>query len=292
MRSGIILLDKAAGKSSAKCIAELKRKLSLEKIGHAGTLDPMATGLLVCLCGRATRFADYAQKGRKRYSGVMRFGITTDSDDITGKAVAVSDYLPEADKVQEATKHFIGALNQLPPQISAIKISGKAAYRRVREGERVELQSRRVEVYSFSLSPLAPGDFAFDIECSSGTYIRSIARDLGAMMGCGAVLSSLRRESSAPFDITQASTLEEISEHDLLAWDLIFPEAQRVVLSEIGRRCLINGQKATLSRIVEREMGNSSGMLVCIDEKSKAAIGLLQAAGGDGSWEIKATCAA
>ena len=214
-------MDKSVGESSARAIARLKRKFSLKKIGHAGTLDPMATGLLVCLSGRATKLASLAQGGIKSYSGVILLGRTTDTDDVTGKTVYESDKLPHAEAVLKASRNFIGEISQLPPQISALKVDGKRSYKRARAGEQVALKPRTVSISSFDIEPLSEREYKFRIVCGSGTYIRAIARDLGNMFGCGGCLAELRREGSAPFSVNQAKTIDHILADDILRCEIL-----------------------------------------------------------------------
>ncbi len=225
MKTGIILLDKAAGISSAKAIAQVKHALRLEKIGHAGTLDPFATGLLVCLVGKATRAAAYAADGPKSYAGTMRMGLRTSTDDITGEILEESTRIPDDAAVLDAVRErFVGAIKQVPPQISAVKIQGEPAYKRVRKRrERVEIASRDVLIEAFDARCLGDGRIAYEIKCSPGTYIRSIARDLGEFLGCGGCVESLRRTASYPFGLEKARKVEDLAESDILPWFELFP---------------------------------------------------------------------
>lgn len=249
-QSGIVLLDKSAGISSAKAIAQVKYKLQLDKIGHAGTLDPFATGLLVCLTGRATKLADFAEKGDKRYSGVIQFGISTDTDDITGNIISRSDIQPEESLVQNTIKQkFIGLLEQYPPKVSAIKINGKRAYKLAREGKDFVVPSRKVTVSRFEAEFISPDKLKFDICCSVGTYIRSIARDLGESVGTLACLSVLRREGSQPFSINDAVDIDNLSNDNLYSWERLFPQACRIDLEPAISARLQNGQQQVLSAI-------------------------------------------
>ncbi len=236
-RSGIVLLDKAQGITSAKAIAQVKRALQLDKIGHAGTLDPMATGLLVCLTGRTTRLAQYAEEGAKIYSGEILFGTTTDTDDVTGTVINKSESLPSLESVHKELPLFLGAIQQVPPQYSAIKINGERAYDRAREGKEVVLTARTVTVRRFEIEPIFAGNSGmvervrFVIECSSGTYIRSLARDLGAALQCGGALASLRREASFPYNVRDARRIEEITLSDIKDWGALFPSVPRIEIS-------------------------------------------------------------
>jgi tRNA pseudouridine55 synthase len=214
--SGVFLLNKRAGFSSAQAIALLKRRLGIKKIGHAGTLDPFATGLLVCLVNSATKLADSIQAGVKTYSGVIRLGITTDSDDITGAIISESDSIPSADAVIACAGTFRGKFQQVPPRVSAIKISGQRAYDMQRKGQQFELQARETEVYSSSFEMLDAQNLRFELCCAKGFYVRSFARDLGEKLGCGATLAVLQREASLPFALSQAKFVDQLEWQDLI----------------------------------------------------------------------------
>lgn len=213
--SGIILLYKRAGITSATAIAEVKRKLELRKIGHAGTLDPMATGLLVCLVNNATKSASLFQQGEKTYSGTFKLGIQTSTDDCEGDVIKRVETIPPEEEVQKASKQFVGKISQIPPQISAIFVNGKRAYELARKGEAVELKPREVTVKEFKIWPLPQNEYGFRAVCSSGTYVRSLARDIGNELGCGACLTSLCREGSDPFTLSEASTIQELTIEDI-----------------------------------------------------------------------------
>ncbi len=222
MTNGLLLLDKPAGISSAGALNRIKRNLQLKKIGHAGTLDPMATGLLVCLVGSATKFALQAGAGAKRYSGTIRLGLRTDSDDITGQVLDTSAEIPPFSQIEKFSKEFIGKISQRPPDVSAIKVDGVRAYKLSRRGQKPNLLEREVEVEEFALVERDRETIGFYLVCSKGTYVRSIARDLGERLGCGACLASLRRELSLPFNVSSAKKLDEISIDDIMPVDTFF----------------------------------------------------------------------
>jgi len=246
MDSGILLLDKREGISSAKAISEAKHKLKLKKIGHAGTLDPMATGLLVCLLGSATRLASYAEAGHKTYSGVIRLGQTSDTDDVCGEILSTSTSYPSDEQLKIAVAKLTGEIEQRPPSVSAIKVEGVRSYKLAREGQAVVLKTRKVNVKKFSISRTSESDFSFTIECSKGTYIRSLARDVGEMLSCGGILSALRREESRPFSVKQAFSLEEVSAEHIIGWENLFPHYPKVEFDDADARKLINGESRLL----------------------------------------------
>jgi tRNA pseudouridine55 synthase len=208
---GILLIDKPAGWTSHDVVAKARRVTGQRRIGHTGTLDPMATGLLVLCLGRATRLVEYLIGHDKRYTGVIALGRTTATDDSEGETIheaAVPD-LTEAE-LDAAVAGFRGAILQRPPAYSALKVQGKRAYDLARAGRVVELAEREVTVRQFQATFAAPGTVQIDVTCSSGTYIRSLARDLGEGLGCGGHLAALRREAAGPFDVREAVTLATV----------------------------------------------------------------------------------
>ena len=208
---GVLLVDKPQGLTSHDVVYRLRRKLSMKKIGHAGTLDPMATGLLVMLIGKATRISQYLMSVDKAYEGEATLGVVTASQDAEGEVLTTMPVpeLTEA-QVREAMKGFLGDQYQTPPMHSAIKIDGVPLYKMARKGEEVEREPRFIRVMSFELLSFAPPRITFRLLCTKGTYVRTIAHDLGQKLGCGAHLSALRRTGSGKFDIAQCLTLEAI----------------------------------------------------------------------------------
>jgi tRNA pseudouridine55 synthase len=208
---GVLLVDKPQGLTSHDVVYRLRRKLSMKKIGHAGTLDPMATGLLVMLIGKATRISQYLMSVDKAYEGEATLGVVTDSQDAEGEVLTTLPVpeLTEA-QVREAMKGFLGDQYQTPPMHSAIKIDGVPLYKMARKGEEVEREPRFIRVMSFELLSFVPPKITFRLLCTKGTYVRTIAHDLGQKLGCGAHLSALRRTGSGKFDIAQCLTLEAI----------------------------------------------------------------------------------
>ncbi len=240
--AGVILLDKKLKITSQKAILEIKRKLSLEKIGHCGTLDPLATGLLVCLTGRATRLASYVEKNDKIYSGTIQFGIQTTTDDLEGEIVSQSDNLPSLSQITEViNSKFSGLISQMPPSYSALKVNGQRAYKLAREGKVVELKPRQIDIKSFKYNLIAENLLSFEIKSTVGTYIRSIARELGEMLGSGGTIASLRREASLPFFIKEAKEIDTLENQDIFPWTLLFPDASLIAVTEDLALKLQNG---------------------------------------------------
>lgn len=257
-QSGIFLLDKPRGITSAQALNLLKRKLKLDKLGHAGTLDPMADGLLVCLAGSATRLARFAEEGQKVYSGEIVLGQRSNTDDITGEIHSRSNARPCFELVREAAAQFVGEISQLPPAFSALKVDGERAYKLARAGIAPELAPRKVEIASLEVAPLSVERIAFRLRCSKGTYVRSLARDLGEALGCGALLGALRREESAPFSIAQARTLEQITGQHMLSIGALFPGAPLLSLPVALARRLACGDRAAIA-----EVSKHAGTLNC-----------------------------
>jgi len=279
MNSGILLLDKQKGISSAKAIAEVKHKLKLKKIGHAGTLDPMATGLLVCLLNSATRLASYAEAGFKTYSGVIKLGLSSDTDDICGNILSESKTFPTDNDLQRGVNSLTGEIEQRPPSVSAIKVNGVRSYQHAREGRSLVLQSRRVTVESFQISRLSESDISFVIRCSKGTYIRSLARDLGNMLSCGGLLAELRREASAPFTVDQALTIQKVNHEHILGWDTLFSKCSKVMFNDTEANKLFNGESKVLqsrSDLIEAAAGGDSrASKLLYADSSGQSLGLL-----------------
>ncbi|HVS52272.1 MAG TPA: tRNA pseudouridine(55) synthase TruB [Opitutaceae bacterium] len=209
---GILLVDKPADHTSHDVVARLRGKFKMKRIGHAGTLDPMATGLLIVLIGKATRASQYLISLDKEYEGAIELGKVTDTQDADGEVMEtrpVPATLTEAD-VQAAIKTFLGDQYQTPPMYSAIKIDGVPLYKSARKGEEVAREPRFVRVMSWDLLRFAPPRLEFRLRCTKGTYVRTLAHDLGQKLGCGAHLAALRRTATDKFNVAQALTFEQI----------------------------------------------------------------------------------
>jgi tRNA pseudouridine55 synthase len=216
--SGLVVVDKPPGMTSHDVVARVRRLAGTRKVGHAGTLDPMATGVLVLGLNRATRLLGHLTLTDKRYSATIRLGASTSTDDAEGEVTATSatDRLTDAG-VREALAAFAGELDQVPSAVSAIKVAGKRAYARVRDGDEVELPPRRVMIHelrvrSTRLDGRSPAEVDIEVHCSSGTYIRAIARDLGRALGVGGHLTALRRTAVGPFGLDAAHSLDALAD--------------------------------------------------------------------------------
>jgi tRNA pseudouridine55 synthase len=211
---GVVNLDKPVGPTSHDMVGLLRRLTGTRRIGHAGTLDPLASGVLPILVGGATRFSQELTGGPKRYLATIRLGATSATDDEEGPIRAGEGPLPAEDAIRAALSQFVGTFEQRPPAFSARKVGGRAAYRAARQGETVELASRTVTVDAIDVQTIQAGDdwtdLVIDLRCGPGTYVRSIARDLGAALGCGGYLHALRRTEAAGLRVEDARRPEEL----------------------------------------------------------------------------------
>lgn len=221
---GVLFVDKPSGLTSHDVVYRLRRKLQMKRIGHAGTLDPMATGLLIMLVGKATRISQYLMSLDKVYEGVIRLGVVTNSQDADGEIMETRPVPVLAeDQIRESMRTFLGDQYQTPPMFSAIKKDGVPLYKLARKGEEIEREPRFIRVSAFELLSLALPDLGFRVACTKGTYVRTIAHDLGQKLGCGAHLAALRRTASGPFKIERCRTLDEIEAASL-------PEIERLLV--------------------------------------------------------------
>ena len=290
---GILLVDKSNGPTSHDVVAKVRRLAGQPRIGHGGTLDPFATGLLVLVLGRATRLAALHQGGAKRYEATFSFGGATTTDDLDGEKILSSGPAATRERVEALLPRFRGALEQVPPSHSAKRTDGVRAYERARAGEIVELAPRAVEVTRFEITmwdeshPEEPLMGAV-LDVSSGTYIRAIARDLGAALGCGAHLVALRRIGSGPFTVAQAHTMEAIAEAALggsltqllLPLDAGIEVIPAITLGELGTDLLRDGAAipdALLHEHLPVSVGEqvrliAEGVLVALGRRTEAGV--------------------
>jgi tRNA pseudouridine55 synthase len=234
---GLIVVDKPAGMTSHDVVARARRLAQTRRVGHAGTLDPMATGVLILGVGRATRLLTYVIGARKSYAATVRLGRSTVTDDAEGEEVSATDASAVTDEeIRAGLAALTGEIDQVPSAVSAIKVDGRRAYQRVRDGEQLALAPRRVTVYELATLAVrrdaVPGTVDVDVEvaCSSGTYVRAIARDLGAALGVGGHLTALRRTAVGGFTLTEAATLVELEARS--------PDVVTLGLAAAARRCL------------------------------------------------------
>ena len=210
MPNGIIIIDKPAGWTSMDVCAKLRGILHEKRVGHAGTLDPMATGVLPVFVGQATKAVSFAENGRKVYEAVLLLGRVTDTQDTSGETLEERAVTVTADEVRAALPRFLGEIEQIPPMYSAIKVNGQKLYDLARQGKEVARKPRRITIYGLALTEdMGGGRYALRVECSKGTYIRTLCHDLGQALGCGGCMAALRRTEASGFCIGEAVTLED-----------------------------------------------------------------------------------
>ena len=228
---GALLVDKPAGPTSHDVVDAIRRQFLIKKVGHCGTLDPNATGLLIIVLGRGTKLSEKLMSDDKVYEGTIKFGETTDSYDADGELVSSLPVPPLAlDQLNAAAAEFVGDLMQTPPMVSAVKKAGVPLYKLARKGVEVEREPRLIHIYTFQFSHYQEPNATFRIACTKGTYVRSIAHELGQKLGCGAHLATLRRVLSGKFDVAHAVQFEEImklSERELERHVIPFLELAR-----------------------------------------------------------------
>ena len=211
MPDGILIIDKPAGWTSMDVCAKVRGIFHEKRVGHGGTLDPMATGVLPVFVGRATRAVEFAEHGRKEYVAGLRLGLVTDTQDITGTVLEQRPVSVTREQVETILPRFLGEIRQIPPMYSAIKVNGQKLYELARKGQEVERKPRSVTIYALELlEQTGETEFTLRCLCSKGTYIRTLCHDIGQALGCGGTMSSLRRTMAAGFTLEQAAALEEV----------------------------------------------------------------------------------
>lgn len=247
---GVILVNKHKGVTSHDIVFKIRKLYNTKKVGHTGTLDPLATGVLPVLIGRGAKAAEYLLSENKSYTAKIQLGITTDTEDITGKILSKCDTLPSKNDFFEAIKHFEGEITQIPPMYSALKVDGKKLVDLAREGITVERQGRRITVFSIIADCVdeKAGIYTLKVDCSKGTYIRTLCADIGAYLGCGAVMSELERTKSGNFLLENAHSIAQIEEMSLeqryalvQPIEELFLEAPSVILPNFYARLCKSG---------------------------------------------------
>ena len=207
---GVLIINKPEGPTSHDIVNKVRRLYSTKKVGHTGTLDPMATGVLVVLIGRAAKACEYSLSDRKRYTATLRLGIETDTEDTTGSVLKERSVDVTEDDVKAVLSSFKGKIKQIPPMYSALKVGGKKLCDIAREGGVIEREAREIEVYDISASHIDGNDYRLEVECSAGTYIRTLCADIGKALGCGGAMASLERSAACGFSIKEAHAIEEV----------------------------------------------------------------------------------
>ena len=256
MPCGIVIIDKPAGWTSQDVAARLRGVFHERRIGHGGTLDPMATGVLPIFVGRATRAVEFFEHAEKEYVAGLRLGVQTDTQDLTGEIVAQRPVSVTREQVQVALEGFLGVQEQLPPMYSAVKIGGKKLYELARQGKTVERKPRQIELLELELLSGENADWQFRVRCSKGTYVRTLCHDIGQALGCGGCMSSLRRTKAGGYGLDRAVTMEEIISMDdpaacLLPVDSVFDRLPRVTVHENQLRAIYNGAAVKASGLAD-----------------------------------------
>jgi tRNA pseudouridine55 synthase len=240
--NGFLLVNKDPGVTSSRVVQILKKRFNLNKVGHLGTLDPMATGLLIIAINRATKFASLLLQSEKSYRAEVTLGIQTDTDDAEGEVVSLKDVNINEFEVEEALLTFLGESDQLPPNYSALKHKGKPMYKYARDGIKVEKAARKILIKNIQNIEIDLPKVSFDIQCSKGTYIRSIARDLGLRLGCGAHLSKQIRTSQEKFTLSDACSIDDINLKKLISLENAFEDLDFIQLNERDSTAFLQGK--------------------------------------------------
>lgn len=248
--NGVIIIDKPKGKTSHDIVGILRKKFGTRRVGHTGTLDPLATGVLPVCIGNATRAADMLIESDKKYRATFLLGKRSDTLDIEGQITEENEVSVSEEDVRRVVSEFIGEQDQIPPMYSAIKKDGKKLYDLAREGIEIEREPRRINIYSIDICDIALPTVTIDVHCSKGTYIRSLCDDIGTKLGCGAVMTELRRTYTAGFAIEDAYTIDELDKLEdlsgtLKTTDSLFLSLPEIHLNEKQEKSITNGVRMT-----------------------------------------------
>ena len=277
MPNGVIIIDKPQGWTSMDVCAKLRGMFHEKRVGHAGTLDPMATGVLPVFLGRATRAVEYATDSDKEYHAVLRLGTVTDTQDVTGTVLETRPVDLTASDIEAVLPRFRGEIEQIPPMYSAIKVGGQKLYDLARKGREVERKPRPVTIHALELGEqLSETDFRLRVECSKGTYIRTLCHDIGQALGCGATMAELRRTCVAGYTLEQAVTLEQVQAAEdptalLAGVDSCFAHLPALTLTPAQSKCVRNGMAFTYPNEGEWRVYDPDGefLAVCRTEEGK-----------------------
>ena len=277
MTDGLVVVDKPAGWTSHDVVARIRRLAGTRRVGHAGTLDPMATGVLVIGIGRGTRLLGHLALADKDYDATLRLGVTTTTEDAQGDVVEIRDASHVTDAaLADAIASMVGDIEQVPSAVSAVKVDGERSYKRVRRGEDVQLAPRPVHVARFDVVARRGDDVDVQVTCSTGTYIRALARDVGAKLGVGAHLTALRRTRVGGFDLSQARTLEQLAEQLPVVplADAVAAAFPRVDVSDDDATRLVFGQRVERGELPGETFGvfAPDGSVVALAERGDGRV--------------------
>lgn len=246
---GVLAVHKGEGMTSHDVVNKVRRLYNTKRVGHAGTLDPLATGVLVVLVGRAAKACEYISSDRKTYRATLRLGLTTDTEDITGEVMTRSENIPDYEAVKAVCREFVGELKQIPPMYSALKVNGQKLYDLARQGVTVEREARDITVFSLECEATeSKTDYILTVCCSGGTYIRTLCADIGANLGCGGVMATLERLEACGISLDECYTLDEIEKIDendrqglLLPTERLFDDLESVKLPAFFEKLFRDG---------------------------------------------------
>jgi tRNA pseudouridine55 synthase len=283
MTDGVLNINKPQGITSHDAVLAVRRISGIRRVGHAGTLDPMATGLLVVCVGRATRLAEYLMAADKAYEGTVRLGVETTTYDAEGEVTREVPVTIERQHVQNALQRFQGTVQQVPPMYSAVKQGGRPLYKLARQGVTVPRKARKVTISQIALTDWSPPDFSFEITCSSGTYVRSLVHDLGQRLSCGAHLTRLVRTRSGTLSLREAVPLLELTPDNwqahLLSMEAVLTDFPRIVFSTEERERLVQGQ------VVPRKPGHARGDLARAQTEEGVFFALVKPSPDGSEWQ-------
>lgn len=282
--NGVVIIDKPKGVTSHDVVAMLRKRFKTRRVGHTGTLDPLATGVLPICIGSATKAADMLTKSDKRYIAVMELGKRTDTLDIEGEITEERAVNITEAEIRNCIGKFIGLQEQVPPMYSAIKQDGKRLYELAREGKETERKPRQINIYSISVTEMDLPYVKIDVNCSKGTYIRSLCDDIGTRLGCGAVMTELRRTAAAGFGIDEAYTIEKLDSLKditavLRAVDSLFSDLPEIRLNEKQEKSIINGVRMTWRGGEEGQryrVYSAGGRFLCISQLEDMKLKLIK----------------
>ena len=293
---GIFNIYKEKGFTSHDVVAIVRRTIHMKKVGHTGTLDPDAEGVLPVCVGKATKLSDVIMDGRKSYRAMLRLGITTTTEDASGEVLETKEVDFNEDRIREVVASFIGKLEQVPPMYSAVKVNGKKLYELAREGKEIERKSRTIEVYDIRICQFLPPDrVEIDVDCSKGTYIRTLCSDIGKALGCGGHMEELLRTRTGAFSLENAIKLDELKalaeqekvEEALLTMEEALKDFPVVKVSEKSTKFLYNGGKIQERFFTEKPASYKKGDIVVAYDHENNLVGLYEIIKDDTSFLIK-----
>jgi tRNA pseudouridine55 synthase len=296
MMDGIFNIYKEKGFTSHDVVAIVRRTIHMKKVGHTGTLDPDAEGVLPVCVGKATKLSDVIMDGRKSYRAMLRLGMTTTTEDASGEVLETKEVDFNEDRIREVVASFIGKLEQVPPMYSAVKVNGKKLYELAREGKEIERKSRTIEVYDIRIRQFLPPDrVEIDVDCSKGTYIRTLCSDIGKALGCGGHMAELLRTRTGAFSLENAIKLDELKalaeqekvETVLLTMEEALEDFPVVKVSEKSQKFLYNGGKIQERFLTEKPAVLTEGEIVATYDYENNLVGLYELIKDENSFLIK-----